>query len=82
MEQECQVPGAEWFVEYGKRRFKENLCGKLKPVAVEDLSATPLPALTALAAAVVVAVAAVAVRALIACWRPEGQVEGHAPLLA
>mmetsp|Transcript_49445 Transcript_49445/g.98194 ORF Transcript_49445/g.98194 Transcript_49445/m.98194 type:complete len:280 (-) Transcript_49445:35-874(-) len=83
LEQACQVPGAQWFVEYGKRRFKENLCGDLRPVATQSFSAATLSMPVALTVGTgMVAVVVGTFAMLLPCWRRFQWTEGQAPLLA
>jgi len=83
MEQECQVPGAQWFVQYGERRFKENLCGHLRLIAPQSFSAVALAGPAALTVATgMVAVVAGAFAVRLACWRRVQWMEVQTPLLA
>jgi len=83
MEQDCQVPGASWFVEYGKRRYKENQCGELKPYATAELAAAPPAALAALAASAGLVAAAGFLATLVPRLRARTNwAEGEASLLA
>jgi len=88
MMDECQVQGREWFVDYGRRRFRDNLCGELVPAvgagelvpAVGAVRAEELVVAGAAAGALAVAGAAFL---LIPRRRTCGAGEdGRAPLLA
>lgn len=84
MMSECQVQGRQWFVDYGRRRFRENLCGELVPAAgAEELAVAPRGPLVAVAGAVGAVAAAGAAFFLTSRRRTRGAGEGGlAPLLA